>query len=227
MQWMLGCLPQWSPQVLLSTQSSHLASAPLPRDEWAFLAGKQHVKELFACPHEKPTTGSKCTCPYYLPRQFLSCGPWILGVWLIPKGLWQVTRKTSCQEPVTSGTRVCTTAGKNLGVCKQKLQITALGNVKLKQSLQLFLVRFAVSSPFGKSVWDHSFQMYSERVPDAVKHQQEKCVLFTVMKWMFSGIQSKNEYRIRRLFKLHFCLVTFLVFLRPAMGVLGQSQLHH
>lgn len=47
------------------------------------------------------------------------------------------------------------------------VEITALENVKLNQSLQLLLVRFAVSSPFGESVWDYRFQMDSERVPNA------------------------------------------------------------
>lgn len=41
---------------------------------------------------------------------------------------------------------------------------------------------------------------------------EQKCVLLTVLKWTFGLIQSKNDYAIRKLFKLHAFFLSICVF---------------
>lgn len=40
---------------------------------------------------------------------------------------------------------------------------------------------------------------------------EQKCFLFTVLEWTFGVIQSKNDYAIRKLFKLHACFLSIFV----------------
>lgn len=199
---MLGHPPIWHPQALLSTWRGRLVSAP---HHWILHGtGKQRKEQSLACPQRSPQKVQNVNMPQLSAVAVLI--PWATDSVSLANSQRSVEGD---RESKLSG--ACHWQYKGLYHCwksanKSYRSLTALGKVKLKQSLHYCGYPVHLVSQGGTAAFEGTVIMCQ-----MLWNTSSKRVLFAVKKWTFWGVQSKNEYRIWRLSKLCFCTCLLLV----------------